>query len=312
MLENALIVTSQVLILFLLIGIGFLSGKIKMVNASGIGQLTNILLVIVTPAIVIDAFQTEFDKTLVVGLLIALGSAFLSHLIGALIARFFFRKRSDDRSSVIQFAIVFSNCGFMSIPLLDAILGSTGVLYGSVYIAVFSVLQWTYGVKLMAGGKGEVNIKRALINPGTVSIAFALPLFLLQIELPQIPYVVVSSLAALNSPLAMFVIGAQLSFIKLASVFTDKDVIVSSLLRLFVVPFMVLFTLYLLPIEMDRVLILACLIPAAAPSAAGVALFATRHDRNALLATRTIALSTLLSIISLPVIILVTDLIKGY
>ena len=301
LLDNAYIVVSQVLILFILIGVGFIAGKVRMINDHGIRQLTNVLLVIITPSIIIQSFQTPFDVSLIRGMLIALVSAIFSHLAGAVIGKMIYRSSPDDRSRVMQFSVVFSNCGFMCIPLLDAILGSKGVLYGSVYIVVFNAAQWTYGVRLMTGGKEAMNFKRALINPGNVSIMIAFPLFLLQIQLPEIPTIVIGHLAAINAPLAMMLIGAQLSMITLGSIFTDRDVIGSSLLRLFAVP-----------VEMERILFLACVIPAAAPTAAGVALFATRHDQNTMLATRNIAFSTLLSVLSIPLLILLSDFLMGY
>ncbi len=311
-LDNTFIVITQVLILFILIGVGFIAGKVRMVNDQGIRQLTNILLVIITPSLIFQSFQTAFDVSLIRGMLIALVSAIFSHLAGALIGWVIYHKSPDDRSRVMQFSVVFSNCGFMCIPLLDAILGSRGVLYGSVYIAVFNIAQWTYGVRLMTGGNESMNFKRALINPGNVSIMIALPLFLLGVRLPAVPTLVIGHLSAINSPLAMMLIGAQLSMIKLSSIFTDRDVIGSSLLRLFAVPVIVILALAAVPLEMDRILFLACVIPAAAPTAAGVALFATRHDQNAMLATRNIAFSTMLSIVSIPLLILLSDFLRGY
>ncbi len=312
LLDNAYIVVSQVLILFILIGVGFIAGKVRMINDHGIRQLTNVLLVIITPSIIIQSFQTPFDVSLIRGMLIALVSAIFSHLAGAVIGKMIYRSSPDDRSRVMQFSVVFSNCGFMCIPLLDAILGSKGVLYGSVYIVVFNAAQWTYGVRLMTGGKEAMNFKRALINPGNVSIMIAFPLFLLQIQLPEIPTIVIGHLAAINAPLAMMLIGAQLSMITLGSIFTDRDVIGSSLLRLFAVPVIVILVLAAVPVEMERILFLACVIPAAAPTAAGVALFATRHDQNTMLATRNIAFSTLLSVLSIPLLILLSDFLMGY
>ena len=312
MFNNTWLVTEQVLILFLLIAVGYIASRIRMLNEEGTKQLTNLLLVIVTPAVIIRSFQTPFDTSLLQGLAIALVSAVASHALGAAVARLFFHRQIQTRRRVLEFSVVFSNCGFMCIPLLDAILGSQGVLFGSVYIAVFNVAQWTYGVRLMTGEKGSMDWRRALVNPGTVSLLLAFPLFILQIRLPEIPTEVIGHLAGLNSPLAMIIIGAQLSLIHPGSVFTDRSVMVSALLRLLVIPALVMGILALLPIETGRTLFLACLIPAAAPTAAATALFATRHDQDNLLATRTVALSTLLSVVSIPALILAADWLGRY
>lgn len=310
MFENAIAVTTQVLILFLLIGVGIVSARVRMLDEKGIKQLTNLLLVIVVPAVIIRSFQTPYNSQLLRGLLIALVSSLAAHVAGALVARLIFHNQEDRQNKVLRFSVVFSNCGFMCIPLLEVILGDRGVLYGSVYIAVFNVIQWTYGVRLMTGKKQEINVMRALVNPGTVSIAIALPLYLLGIQLPQVPMTVLNYIADINSPLAMLIIGAQLSGISFISLFTDRKVTIASLLRLLAVPLIILLALHLIPLDIDRTLILACIIPAAAPTAAGASLFATRHDQNALLASRTIALSTLLSILTIPALILLSDYLE--
>lgn len=306
-LENTMIVSTQVLILFLLIGTGYIARKVHMLDDSGLRQMTNLLLVIVTPCVILRSFQIPYDANLLFGMLIALLSSLATHAIGIILAKVVFRGQPSAQGKVLQFAAVFSNCGFMCIPLLDAVLGSRGVLYGSVYIAVFSVAQWTYGVLLMSGNRSEMNLRRALINPGTIAILIALPFFLAEIRLPAIPTAVIGHLANLNTPVAMLVIGAQMAMISLGSLFRVKMVYIASFLRLVAIPAMMMLVLHFF--NLDRELILACLIPAAAPAAAATTLFATRHDQDTVLATQTVALSTLLSIVTIPLLILFSDLI---
>lgn len=305
--ENALIVVNQVLILFLLIGVGYLFRKLKMIDDNGIRQLTNLLLMIITPCIIIRSFQTPFDPTLLRGMGIAMGFAILSHVIGALVARPFFRRQPDPRRKVLEFSVVFSNCGFMCIPLLAAVLGERGVFYGSIYITVFNVAQWTYGVLLMTGSRKNVSLVKSLVNPGTVTVLIAIPIFILSIQLPTAISVVVDYLADTNTPLAMIVIGAQMAVVSLKNITKDRPLLVATGLRLLVVPALVMLILSLLPL--DRVLVLSCLIPAAAPTAAAAGLFSTRYRQDTALATQMIALTTLLSIISIPVLILISDLL---
>lgn len=312
MLNNTWLVTEQVLILFLLIAVGYIASRIRMLNEDGTRQLTNLLLVIITPAVIIRSFQTPFDVNLVQGLAIALISAVVSHASGAVVTRLIFRHQIESRRKVLEFSVIFSNSAFMSFPLLDAILGSQGVLFGSVYVAVFNIVQWTYGVRLMTGEKKAINWRQTFINPGTVPLFLAFPLFILQIRLPEIPTEVIRYLSALMSPIAMIIIGAQLSLIHPGSIFTDKSVLLSALLRLLIVPALIVVALVVLPLPLDRTLFLACVIPAAAPTAAGATLFATRYNQDTLLATRTVALSTLLSVLTIPFMILLAEWLGGY
>ncbi|MEA4890228.1 MAG: AEC family transporter [Clostridiaceae bacterium] len=303
--ENAVIVASQVLILFLLIGIGYLTSKMRLINEVGTQQMTNLLLIIVTPCIIISSFQMPFNTSLLWGILISSASALATHALGAVIAKLIFRRYPDARRKVFEFAVVFSNCGFMCIPLLNAVLGQQGVFYGSFYIAVFNIAQWTYGIILMADNRREISIRRALINPGTIALLVALPLFLAGISLPPILSTVIDSLAALNTPLAMIIIGSQMAAANLRSLFRDRQVFLAVAFRLLVIPGLMMIPLSLIP--MSREVALACLIPAAAPTAAVTALFATRYRQDAGLASQIIALSTLASIISIPLLIMVFD-----
>ncbi len=306
--DNTIIVATQVLILFLMIGIGYIVRKIKLLDDNGLLQMTNVILFVATPCVIIKAFQTPYDPGLVFGLLISAISAIASHLLGVLMARLFFRKQPIAQSRVLQFSVVFSNCMFMCVPLLEAVLGPRGVFLGSVYFIVFNMAQWTYGLVLMAGHQKDViNIRSALINPGTITIVLALILYLTGIRLPAVPTTVINYLSALNTPLAMLIIGAQLAVIQFRSLFKNRQVYLAASLRLLIIPGLIMIFLHLLPIS--RELVLACLIPVAAPTATATALFATRYDQDINLATRTIAFTTLFSIITIPLLLAVSDLI---
>lgn len=307
LIESTLVVASQVLILFMLIAVGFFMGKIKWLNDQGIRQMTQLLLMIVTPCVIIDSFQTEFSSQLLGGLLIAAVSSIVTHLAGIVLSKIAFRSHPESNRKILRFAVIFSNCGFMCIPLLYAVLGPEGVFYGSAYIAVFNVIIWTYGIVLMTGNSKDINLRKALINPGTIGLALGLLFFLTGFKLPQIPDTVVSSLAVLNTPLAMIIIGAQMSGSSLLDIWRSRTNYWVAVWRLLFIPLIILGLLAFLPLE--RTLLIACIIPASAPVAATTALFATRFRQNSLLATHQISITTILSIITMPLLILLSDLI---
>ena len=153
-----------------------------------------------------------------------------------------------------------------------------------------------------------MNLKKALINPGTIGLSVGLLFFLTGFELPQIPGTVVGSLAALNTPLAMIIIGAQMSGASLIEILRTRVNYLAALWRLVLVPLVMLAALAFLPL--DRSLLIACVIPASAPAAAATALFATRFRQNALLATHVVSLTTMLSIVSMPLMILLADTLR--
>jgi predicted permease len=310
LIESAIVVAEQVVILFLLIAVGLTMAKVKWVDDNGIRQMTQLLLMIVTPCVIIDSFQMDFSVDLLTGLVISVISAVVSHFVGILLGRFLFKKHPDSDRKIMRYSIIFSNCGFMCIPLLYAVLGPIGVFYGSAYIAVFNIVQWTYGIILMTGDRQDINLRRALINPGTIGMALGLLFFLAGITLPKVPATVVSSLAALNTPIAMIIIGAQMAKTSLLEIWKNKINYQVAFWRLLVVPLIMMTLLVFLPI--DRQLLIACIIPASAPTAAATALFATIYRQNVLLATHTITLTTILSIITMPLLILAADTVRYF
>ncbi len=122
-------VALQVGILFVLIFVGILITKFKIVNKTGIDQIIDILLYIVTPCLIVDSFlSVEYTKDTVTELCISAGCAALTHIIGAFIASVFAKTKPEAKRAVYRFGIVFSNGGFMSLPMAEALVGEKGVV----------------------------------------------------------------------------------------------------------------------------------------------------------------------------------------
>ena len=173
-------VFSQVLVLFILILLGVIFAKTKLLKDSDVKAITDLVLYTVTPCVIIKSFVREFDKTLLKNLIISFVAVFAAHIIFILVTKLLLHSKTANRQKVLQFGVIFSNCGFMSIPLLQAVLGDDGVFYGSTYIAVFQLFVWSFGIITM-GGKEFITPKKLIINPGLIGFAVALVIFLLQI-----------------------------------------------------------------------------------------------------------------------------------
>ena len=188
MLQNIQILVSQIIVMFLLIGVGAFCYRKKYINDDGAGQLSFILTRIVAPCVVIDSFQREFDPALGKALIIS------SHLV--------FRKNGSHANFADKrFCVVFTNCGFMGLPLLDALYGSEGLFLGSAFIMVNNLLLWTYGVgQLSRDVPRAERLRNTFINPGVISNLIGLFCFLTPFKLPVVPATAVSYLASLNTP----------------------------------------------------------------------------------------------------------------
>lgn len=296
-------VAVQVIIMFILIFVGFILAKNKLITETGAKQITNILLMIVTPCVLINAYQKDFEPEYAKGLLWAGLLALLIHAAAILIATPLFKKEDTLKYRINIFCSVYSNCGFMAIPLMDVVLGKTGVFYGSTYLAVFTILYWTHGVYVYTGNRSEISLKKAFFNPGVLGTLLSLLLFFLRIKLPYVLNQSVVYMAGLNTPLAMIVLGTYLVGINFAKSLKNKKLFLVVLLRLIVFPVISVVIGRLINIS-DEIL-QSIIIPSACPTATVATLFAAKYNLDAKYASEIVAVTTLLSIITIPMIMLI-------
>lgn len=305
MLDSFLTVGQQVLTLFILIAVGFLCGKGKMLDESSVKKITDILLYIVVPCVIIRSFVREFDQSMLFGILIVTAAAFGVHLLASVIAALIFRNRDEGRRRVLRFGTIFSNCSFMSIPLQQEILGNDGVLYGATFVAIFNLIIWSYGVILMQGkGKG-LSVKKIVLNPCVICVLAGMAIFLWSIPLSELILTPLGYLADLNTPLPMLVIGYYLSKGKLRSAFTDGAAYISVVLRIVIIPAIALVLLYLCGVRGDMLTSLT--ISISAPTAAITTMFAAKFERDTELSVKLVTLSTLLSLITMPAFVAIAQ-----
>ncbi len=302
MLDNLLTVAIQVLILFILIFVGYVLGKGKLLNENAIGGITNLILYVATPAAVLQSFTSEVktpEKTRNL-ILLFIGSV-LIHVVAGLIAKLIIRNKDIDKKRIMQFLVIFSNCGYMSFPLQKAILGDIGVFYGAMYVAVFNIILWTYGAYLMSGDKKSIEPKRVLLHPTVLAVILSVILYAANIKLPSFLSGAVTHLGNLNTPLPMIVIGYNLSTFGIFKIFTDKHIYLPSFLRLIAVPTVSFAVLWALGIT--GIPLIACTVAASAPGAAVSVMFANKFGGDAALGSKIVSVTTLLSIITMPVFV---------
>ncbi len=302
MVQNLLIVSEQVAVLFILIAVGFACAKVRFINELSAKHLTNLALYIATPCIMIKSFQeVRFNEKIVVNLAITALCAVMIHFCSILISRLIFRAKDESRRVVLRFAAVFSNCGFMSLPLQRAVLGSKGVFYGAIFVAVFNIIVWSYGLIDMSGGRKSFSAKKLILNPGVLGAAVATILFLTRITLPDIVLSPISFLAGLNTPVPMLVIGYYLSQAKLLEHLKDKTIYAVAGVRLVLFPVIALLVMRLFSVDSD--ILISCTVAASAPVAAMTTMFSTKFGRDTQLSVGLVSITTLLSILTMPVII---------
>ena len=189
----------------------------------------------------------------------------------------------------------------MGYPLMAALLGSIGVFYGSAYTIVFTVLSWTWGVYILTGDRRKLKLRPLLLNPGVISIALAMLLYLLQIELPQLLITPIGYLADLNTPVPMVVVGYQLSHADFRAALQGKSSWVTMGLRLVALPLASLGICLLLGVPHDLTLVL--LIAASAPPAALLSMFSAKFGCNTALSSSVVSVQTAFSALTMPIMV---------
>ena len=295
--------------LFVLIGVGFLCGKKGILTDHSSKHITDIVLYIVTPCVMVSAFQRKFSMELVGNIIIGVIFSAVILAISILIAKITFHDKNKADNSVYKFATIFSNCGFMSLPLQKAILGDDGWFYGSIFIAVFNIFLWTYGLVMMSGDKKQLSLKKLALNPGIVGVVIALILFVSGIELPYIVAKPIEYLSDLNTPLPMLVVGFYLSQANLKKAFTGAKIYLTLAVRLIIIPLIAVAAMTVLKI--DPAITVSFTIACAAPTAATTTMFSAKFNRNVELSVSLVASTTIVSIITMPAVVALAQLITA-
>lgn len=214
------------------------------------------------------------------------------------------RGGEQGKRAVARMSAMYSNCGFMAFPLIAAVLGDIGVFYGSAFVGVFNLSLWTHGRALLLGRRG-VTVRGALCNAGVLGTIAGALIYFCRIPLPEIAGDLAASLASLNTPLAMIVIGVFLSHCTLRSLFR-REVLWPAVLRTVLIPCCYLALLCLLRVSewsaADASIGTVVLLCAACPSAASSVLMTASLGMDSAYGSRIILMTSILSVISIPIL----------
>ena len=291
----------QVAILYVLVLVGFICDKTKLFTEEASKRTIDLLLYIVTPCMIINAFL-EMDATprIIQRFFYSLALMFLTHFIAILMNLLFFHGK-DEQNPVFKYASIYGNVGFMGLPLAQAVIGAEGVLYCTSGLIAFNVITFIHGFKMMGGSQYHLNVKSLLTNPGILSVVIGLPLFLLKIKLPTVIAEPISLVAGLNAPVAMIIFGTYLSHTNLLTMFLEKRIYLVAFLKLIVLPLICIFGYRFIGVKGS--LLVACTITACVPSGNNTFMFASKFHKDAGKASQIVALVSVFSIITMPVMI---------
>ncbi len=319
-----------VAILFIMMLPGVILKKFRL-SSDGFGKgISNLVLYIAQPALVFLAYVRPYDKEILINSAYVLLISVLMHTVFAFTAIITFKRAEDSARRMLRFATVFSNAAFMGIPLIEATVGSEATIYATVYNITFNIFLWSLGVYFCTSKRdmdrdGDVDTKKerlsfigkaltkAFLHPVTIAAFLGIIFFIFPID-DKIPAVISESLVMLKNlvaPLAMVVIGLRLADIDFKSFFKDFYMYVFLALRHFILPIvtvLILALLKLIGVPISETVFVVLVIMAATPAATSATMFAEMYGCDAPYVSKLVAASTILSIASMPLVILFSKL----
>ena len=295
-------VADSIIILFLLMGIGFAASKAKFLDRNGSKALSSFLVNIALPCLVVISMQIPvnadtMEKTQT-SLTLALVFFAISIAVAVIVPMFIPAKYSER--GAFSFMLVFSNLGFMGIPVTQAIFGTDAVFYTTLFMLPFNLLVFTIGI-LMLRPDMRMNFNPKLfVNPGIIASIIGMLFFFTGFTIPSPVYDVMDYLGSTTTPLAMVVTGALLAMMPLSNLFSDYRIYILSAFRLLIIP--VIVYLVISPYATDPVIFAIPVLLAAMPAAANSVILAEEYNADSSLASKGVFITTLLSIVTIPLL----------
>ena len=299
------IIVSQMTILFLILALGYFIFKIKLVDDNFTKKFSALVIKVTMPAMVLSSVLDITERQPLRDVLTSFGIAvalffIVMPIVGFLLAKLFRVKRNS--TGLYVFMATFSNVGFMGFPVISALAGEVGLFYAAIYNLVFNVAVFTLGVWLVNHDKdGEssgFDIK-LLLSPGVIAALLAIALYFMNIKLPILLCETIRSVGSITSPSAMLIIGCTLAKMDIKTVFSDWRLYPWILIKQIVIP--ILLWIPLAMIIKNEILLTVTFILFLMPVANNAVLFANTYNGDAELAARSVFLTTLFSLLTVPI-----------
>lgn len=311
----------SVFTLFLFMIPGFILRKLKLIDGGFAKNLSLLVLYIAQIALLLHSYIIEFKPSVLSGILQVFIVSFLIHCILFIVARSLFKKAPQSTKKVLQFGLIFSNAGYMGIPVISDVFGAELTIYATIYIVWFNIFAFSLGRLIYTGDKKYMSVKEAIINPAVVPIIIGFIIFItgggtwiqntIKESTPlglsvKVFYDVCTTLKNMVAPLTMLVIGARLADIKFKGILKDKYMYPFVALRLLILPAIIFVLLKVLNVLnlIDTTAMSILLILSSTPAAALTSMFAELYDGDSPYAGKLVALTTVLSVLTMPLVAL--------
>ena len=285
------------LMMFLLVGIGFFIRKKGIVNTEGRMNMIDLCLHITLPFNVLHSFLRKWDWNLFIacGVILLLSVGF--NAISVFFSAILYKKQEANRQKSLKYGTIISNSGFLGNPMVEGIYGSEGLLYAALFMLPVRIVMWTIGIAVFLKGRKEKLWKNVLTHPCIVAIYAGVIIMVCGIQFPTFVEKTIVGISGCNTPLSMMLVGMMLAEVKPKGLI-DKTMVFYTAIRLLIIPAVVFAITAFLPI--DGTLRGITVIMAGMPAPITTALLSAKYGGDEKYATGMIFLSTILSLITLP------------
>ena len=300
-----ILLMEQIIQLFLMIFMGFLIVKAKLLNSEDSKILSIIVLYLIIPCVIINAFQVDYTPQTVKGLLIALVGSVMTQVILLIVVSILGRVFHLNEVEVAS--IYYSNSGNLIVPIVTFILGKEWVLYGCVFMSVQLVFIWTHCKKIISR-ESTYDWRKIVLNINMISIAIGIVLFLTRIHLPAIINNTLSAVGSMIGPASMIVTGMLFAGMDFKQIFANKRVYFVSFFRLIIVPVIALFLIKCSQLSTfssnGNKLMLIVFLAIITPSASTVTQMCQVYENDSQYASAINVVTTLLAIVTMPLMVM--------
>lgn len=292
--------------MLLLIFAGIGCYKSGIISENGSKELSKLVLTVVNPVVIFTAYQKEFKSELIKGFISALILSVIAYIIAISVSYTLVRRKEGGETDIERFSCIYSNCAFMGIPLVQSIMGYEGVFYLTAFVTVFNILVWTHGVIQISGVRSFKCIFKAFTSPSIIAVAAGLICFIFRLRLPDLIADSFDFISAMNTPLAMIVAGATIARTNVINALRNPRIYYVTVLTLIVIPLLTAAAFRMIP--MNESSELAVLVAMSAPAAAICTMLCLNYGKNSLYASEIFAVTTLLSMLTMPLIVYIYKL----
>lgn len=298
-----LLLINKTLMMLLLAGIGFALCRRGKITIEGNLTLCNLLILAALPCMVLRCFlverSPEYDRALILSTL----GAILYFIIAVVVSHLLFKGDTEGEN-----AAIFPNAGFFGFPLIVAMFGKDVLFYLAPFVAVLNIVQWSYGSYTFTGDAGNFKIKEQFKKPFVIALIAGLVIYFFDIKLPDFLYSAIDIGADLTTPLSMFIVGVYMSQCRFRELFTDRRIYKVCGARVILLPLLSIAAFSLLP-GTDFAFRCSMLIAASCPVGSNVAVSAQLYDGDYTYAVRTVVMSTLLCVLTVPLLTYLASLV---